>query len=93
MGAFLRARGEYANILGHMRERDVTARVNYYICAGSEHLFGFLQQKLYHFKENAKRSTMEYIIILVHTEQKLRVFKILDIYAWVHYSVVVKGLT
>ena len=25
-----------------MRERDVTARVNYYICAGSEHLFGLL---------------------------------------------------
>ena len=25
-----------------MHERDVTARVNYYICAGSEHLFGFL---------------------------------------------------
>ena len=24
-----------------MCERDVTARVNYYICAGSEHLFGF----------------------------------------------------
>ena len=25
-----------------MRERDVTARVNYYICAGSEHLLGLL---------------------------------------------------
>ena len=40
--AFLRARGEYTNLLGHVRERDVTARVNYYICAGSEHLLRFL---------------------------------------------------
>ena len=40
--AFVCARGEYANILGHVRERDVTAWVNYYICAGSEHLLVFL---------------------------------------------------
>jgi hypothetical protein len=41
-----------------VRERDVTARVNYYV---SLWISSQMQQKLYHFKENAKRSTMEYI--------------------------------
>ena len=61
--------------------------MNYYICAGSEHLFGFLLKckNIYIILGQAQHNGI-YCIILVHTEQKLRAFKFLDINAWVHYT-------
>ena len=48
------------HIIGHVRERDITARVKYYIYAGSEHLLRFL------------KCNKNYIV--VRTEQTLRAF-------------------
>jgi hypothetical protein len=62
-------------------ERDVTARVNYYISLwiSSQMQQNFIRK--WHVEHNGI-----YCIVLAHTEQKLRAFKIFDIYAWVHYT-------